>query len=392
MIEKPSQQQIEQRTNTLLKLHDEPASENLQAYFKRLEVGSPIWGLDTFIEGAKYLANLIGPEREKYYDKPLKGLHYATSFTELWNQAYLQQPITVWDQDIRHQCPPSWSYEFREHRWVLSYQGEAPLSQGLNEFLQGPSTLDCGMYSQFLLWMAMRYIIGDGLFDKTFVFKKKEFILTPTWDEPMTGVGTAGSLLYPFYDDPRYVTTKRSRIQTRTVFNYPTYLAKHPGGAGRLHNVTEIDGYNIIFDPGAPQNILSTIALDERFMQVYNAPRSSTDLEKVWLYTNFPEIVHPDFAPKSWGDLAEEIKRYADHTLDETKWKASRVEREGEAHGLHLIFNFQRLVRCLEETNDEHQSGTTSVFSRARKMKYDDYLLGVRSHLSSLERRLQTDA
>lgn len=347
-----------------------------------MEEGSPNWDLDKFIEGAKSLANLIGPEREKYYDKPLKGLHYANSFTELWNQAYSQQPITVWDQDIRHQCPPSWSYEFRQHRWVLSYQGEAPLSQGLNEFLRGPSTLDCGMYSQFLLWMAMRYMIGDGLFDKTFLFKKGEFILTPNWDEPMTEVGTAGSLLHPFYDNPLYTTTKQSRIQTRTVFNYLTYLAKHPGGAGRLHNVTEIDGYSIIFDPGV-QNILSTTSLEERFVQAYNAPQSLADLEKAWFYTNFPKTVHPDFAPKSWGDLAKELKRYADHTLGETEWNTSRFDREAEAHGLHLVFNFQRLVRCLEETNDEHQSGFTDVFSRARKMKSDDYRLA--SQLSSLE-------
>lgn len=29
-----------------------------------------------------------------------------TTFTEPWNRTYPQQPITLWDQDIRHQWDP----------------------------------------------------------------------------------------------------------------------------------------------------------------------------------------------------------------------------------------------------------------------------------------------
>jgi hypothetical protein len=218
--------------------------------------------------------------------------------------------------------------------------------------------------------------IGDELFNELFKFGKGQFTLTQTWDLPMNEVGTTGSLLYPFYDDPLHGKTtdsleSQTRIQTRTVFNHAAYLAKHPGGVGRLHNVTQIDGYNIIFDPVAPRNILSKTELEQRFMQAYNAPRNLADLEKVWLYTNSPDYVHPDFAPKNFGTLAEEAKKYADHTLSETEWKYSQVEREKKAHGLHLIFNFQRLISCLEETKDAHLNGAIDedVLSRARKIK-----------------------
>lgn len=143
-----------------MKLHKESALSHLQAYFEELKKGSPTWDADIFIKGANRLANIVGSDRVRYYGETLKGIHYPNSFTELWNQRYPQQPITVLDREIRHQCPPSWSNGLKDFRHVLSYQGEVPLSYGLNELLQGPTTLDCGMFCQLLLWMAIRYLIG----------------------------------------------------------------------------------------------------------------------------------------------------------------------------------------------------------------------------------------
>jgi hypothetical protein len=140
----------------------------------------------------------------------------------------------------------------------------------------------------------------------------------------------------------------------------------------RLHNVTQIDGYNIIFDPDTPRNILSKTELAQRFMHVHNAPRNLADLEKVWLYTSFPDYVHPDFAPRNFRTLAE-AEKYVDHTLGETEWEDSQAEREKEAHGLRLIFNFQRLIDCLEETKGAHLNGAIDedVLFRARRMKME---------------------
>lgn len=338
-MERLSQQAKQQRADTLLKLHNEPPSFELQTYFKRLEEGSPTWDIDTLIEGAKCLANLSGPGRVNYYSNALKGLHYANSFTELLNRTYSQQPITIWDQDIRYQCPPSWSNRLEEFRYVLRYQGEANLSQGLNDLLQGPTTLDCGMFCQLLLWMAIRYVIGDEIFDISFKFQKGQFALTQCWED---------GLLEPFYDDPFHCVESQPRIQIRTFYNHPNYLSKHPGGVGILQNVVQIDACNMLFEPDGTQNVLSTTELEHSLIHDYNSLRNFADFEKLWFYMMAPDYVHPDFAPRNYGTLAEEAEEYADHILNEAEWGESRAERERKTRRLHRIFNFPRLIDCLK--------------------------------------------
>jgi hypothetical protein len=379
VLEELSGQRKQQREDLLSKLRNQPPPVRLRVYQNRLKKGSPNWDIGTFIEGAKEfasLANLSGSKRVECYGHPVAGLHYANSFTAIWNKTYPQQPITVWDQNFRRQCPPSWSSGLREGLWVLSYQGEAPLSQGLNELLQGPTTLDCGMFCQFILWMALRYLVGDTLFDELFKFQKGQFTLTQAWDEPINQLNSRGNMLYPFYDDPPFEMTTDSsqeepRIQTRTVFNHRTYPAKHPGGEALLHNGTRIDGEYMIFDPDAPKTILSRTELEQRLRKKYNTPRNSADLEKLWLYELAPDFIHTDFAPKSLGILAEEARDYEYHTLSETDWGESRTEREEEARELQLVFNFQRLISSVREAQEAHLNGATiqDVLSRAAQKR-----------------------
>jgi hypothetical protein len=174
----PSERQKQQRANILSKLRNEPASTNLQGYFERLKKGCLTWDIETFIEGANTFAKLCGPARVQYYDNPLKGLRSANSFTKLWDETYPEEPITLWNWDIRHQCPASWSNGLEGVRCFLTYRGEGALSQGLNELIQGPTTLDCGMFCQLLLWMAIHYLVGDGLFDRLFKFGQGHLALT----------------------------------------------------------------------------------------------------------------------------------------------------------------------------------------------------------------------
>lgn len=72
ILEGLSEQAKRQGADALLKLHNEPATNELHAYYKRLEEGSPSWDIDTFIEGVNRFANLSGPGRAKYYGKALK--------------------------------------------------------------------------------------------------------------------------------------------------------------------------------------------------------------------------------------------------------------------------------------------------------------------------------
>lgn len=107
----------------------------------------------------------------RYYNNPLKGLLYPTKFVELWNEAYPQHPITIWDQDIRRQAPPNWSSQLKHDSLVLIYQGE-DVWQGINDLLRGPTTMDCGMVQQLLPWIGIRYLIGDRLCRQLFKFEK----------------------------------------------------------------------------------------------------------------------------------------------------------------------------------------------------------------------------
>ncbi|KZL86235.1 hypothetical protein CI238_13162 [Colletotrichum incanum] len=341
-ITRLSGEKTQERAEILSELHDALPTSNLQAYFADLKSRPPAWDIETFIEGAMVLSDLIGHKRAAYYDNPLKGPHSLNSFTQSWNKMHSQHPITMWDQDIRRQCPPTWFNGLIDDNWVLSYRGEAPLSQGLNELLQGPTTLDCGMWCQFLLWMSLRYLIGDELFDSWIPLKNGRFALTQMWGDPMNDNGTIGSLLYSFYDE--HGQDSQARIQTRTVSNHPTYSMKHPGGMGSLQNVTQVDGRNLVFDPSAPQNVLSETELKQKLLDDFNAPQDSADLEKQLLYKLHPSLVHPHFHPKTFGTLAEEAEKHANDVLDEDEWS---VRQEDDV--LCLDFNLPRLVSWIQQ-------------------------------------------
>ncbi|KAL1581934.1 hypothetical protein WHR41_09518 [Cladosporium halotolerans] len=371
----------EERAHALAELQISPASQGLKTYLKDLRTGCDHarWNVETFTEGVKTLANLCGPNRVEYYDMPLKGLNYPTTFTQLWNEAYPRYPITLWNQNVRRQCPAGWTntLEDKDTRWVIRYIGDKPLSQGLNDFLRGPTTLDCGMFCQFVLWMAIRYLVGDDLFDASCEFGKGEFALTQAWDLPMESAGNLGNLLHPFYDLPLpgdvfSGLSHQKRIITKTLYNHPTYLSKHPGGMGQLQNVTQIDGSNYIFQPFAP-SILSDIELDDMLLRSYNSCQDLADLEKLAAYNMRPSFVHEHFAPKSYGDLAQEVEKSYGHELSRAEWEDGHSEREHNAAGLCLVFNFERLQLCLSKAFDQHRSGLNveNILLEANRLKWE---------------------
>ncbi|KFZ23168.1 hypothetical protein V502_02351 [Pseudogymnoascus sp. VKM F-4520 (FW-2644)] len=177
----------------------------------------------------------------------------------------------------------------------------------------------------------------------------------------MNDAGTTGNLLYDFYDDPWCAKMtdppeSQRRIQTRTLWNHDTYLNKHPGGDTQLHNCFKIDDEYYFFDPEAPQNILSEAEFERSLMHDYNAPRDFADADRLVMYNLIPDYVHVDFAPKSFGTLAEEAK--------------NANKRRERANGMCLEFNFQRLIGCLEEVKDAQVHGTTyNALSRANTLR-----------------------
>lgn len=195
-----------------------------------------------------------------------------------------------------------------------------------------------------------------------------------------------GNLLYHFYDDDtRRVTILEPHIVTKTVFNHPGYLAKHPGGSGRLENVTQIDDYNIVFDPETLQSVLSDAELEQYLRQKFDAPQDSADFGQLEFYREFPEAVpsFSDFLPKSAETITEEAKRSATSTLDDIQWEVSLDVREYLARGLCRVLNVPRLFRCLKEAEEAHIDGDTGydVLYEAKQAQRRDQF---NSHLVSI--------
>ncbi|KFY03377.1 hypothetical protein V490_00196 [Pseudogymnoascus sp. VKM F-3557] len=105
-------------------------------------------------------------------------------------------------------------------------------------------------------------------------------------------------------------------------------------------------------------------------MDAYNAPRDVADADKLVLYNFIPHHVHAHFAPKSFGTLAEEAKKYENHTLSEAEWEDSAKKQRERSNRMCLEFNFQRLINCLEEAKDAKVHGTTyNALSRANTLR-----------------------
>lgn len=150
--------QKERRRSILSELHKATVSEPLEEYFAKLKKGKTCndWSTETFIEGARCLTDICGPDRRKFYNSALEGLHYPNTYTELWNDVNSEHPITFWDLDFRRTGPPGWNNKLEASQWVIRYEGEKPLSAGLNDFVRGPATLDCGMFCQLIFgWLSV---------------------------------------------------------------------------------------------------------------------------------------------------------------------------------------------------------------------------------------------
>lgn len=128
VYEKLSNVRLPERTEILSKLHAHPVSNFMHSFFRTLADGSSDWEIVRFVEGAKRfssLPNLTGLERAECCGHPLLGLHSQSSFSQLCNMEYPNQPITVWDIDFKRQCPPGWSSKLQDGVWILSIMAKS---------------------------------------------------------------------------------------------------------------------------------------------------------------------------------------------------------------------------------------------------------------------------
>jgi hypothetical protein len=312
-------------------LFEEPISKPLDALFRNLvfEERSHIRDIDALIKAIIMFVKITGPERAKYFGE-LTGPHSPCSFVSAWNKAHPTQRQNgvkrVWP------CPSSWNYIIRNGGRELVYQGEA-LADGFIELLVGPVIMDCRMWRQLILWLALWFVFGDEIFNKVFSDKLKPFSLRPD-DE---------GLLSQFYDLPGAEESQlQPNIQLLTVYNDSTYTAKHPAGCARLEHVISIGNINYMFNPGGP-SILSIAELEEHLITAYNTPQQPDDRDIISLHKKCPEEILSHMRMH-----LSETNQYMNHTLDEDQWKNSEKDRKEKAHELHRVLNFQRLISFIE--------------------------------------------
>lgn len=326
----------EHMRSTIAKMHTVEPSRALYRYLKTLEDESRTWNEDTLHTGMRQFTAVVGHERAEYFENPWSGLHYPTKIDELWSQTYPCWSYATNSVTSGWVCPLTWSYTFENSTATLTYCGSGPYSQALNELIIGPTALDCGMWTQVAFGFGMRYMMGDGLFDRVFDINKMQIKIVQSWNK----AGPEGNLLSPFYDLWSY---PGSRTRTRILYNHPSYPEKHPGGTGRLQNTIQIDDEYLIFDPSSACKTLSLEAVQWKFIEAYNKPRDAADAKTMEQWKLSPEYIHPSLAPNSWGEMYKRSITRASEKIDMTRLR--RDQRVGQC----LTFNFLRLVSCLEE-------------------------------------------
>jgi hypothetical protein len=329
------------RSFILDQLRETQPTEKLQNYFETLERGCSTWDEETFIQGVYLFSEIVGYRRREYFSELWSGCKYPNAFEELWRENHPELPITVWDQDFGRQCPTTWSNKILNSRHVLTYHGEGPLSQGLNELVRGPTGVDCGMISQLCFWMGCRYVFGDEIFNQVFD-NGENFRITQTWNEKVNEDGTEGSHLYQFYDVTD--TNHQTRIKTRTFNNHRLYQLKHPGGSSKLENAIEIDAQYLLFDPNAARKSLSFVEVEQKLLTSYNATQNFADRKTLSLWDLIPDYVHVDFSPHTFGQMREHALCVSKHTLSIEDLRSDRAEQED----LCEPFNFRRLKSYVE--------------------------------------------
>ena len=120
---------------------------------------------------------------------------------------------------------------------------------------------------------------------------------------------------------------------------------------------------------------MSGTELDQELRRAYDKPQDHADFAKLAFYENFPTqvpLLH-DFAHRNAETIAKEAEELVNSTLSDEMWKMSLKIRNHLARGLHLVFNFPRLVQCLREAEEAYLEDTDfDILSEAKRTQKRD--------------------
>ncbi|KAJ6783485.1 hypothetical protein PWT90_03518 [Aphanocladium album] len=330
----------------LSKLYGEPTSPRLQEWLDDSSEHAPLTD-ETFFDGCKVLADICGLRRHEYYDNSLKGLHHMTAFASL-----LDNP-PIFDRPFGLYCPPTWTYILKPN-FMLVYAGDGPSSQAISDALRGPTLADCNMGRTIVLLALLRRFMGLKVFDAAFPLK----YLTVAQSPPTA----LDHLLWAFFD-PLHSQKPSTipRVQLRTTFNHPRYLARHPLGSARLEHTICYGGQHIALTSSGLR-VLSEEELQRSLMAAFNTPRSGT--EQDWLAQNL------NLSDSTMVAVFEDLK-----DLDEPAWSLCATTRAQTGSGLQLVLNTDRLNFCIEKVKKAQREGIlpNDIVSIGRRAK-EEYL------------------
>lgn len=154
------------------------------------------------------------------------GLHYPNDLAKLWNsgqpQAYHTKP-----ESLMSLSPRDWVTEMAEKsgEQIAIYYGQKP-AQALDQLLKGPTTIDCGMYTQLCFWFRIRCMLGNERFNRC--FGRAPLFITQYVDTNIRQVDKPflGNPLYAFFSTLEQAI--EPGVNYKYLRNHRNYGYKHP--------------------------------------------------------------------------------------------------------------------------------------------------------------------
>lgn len=334
-------------------LHKLRPSEELASDLRAFEAPK-LHSQAVFAEGVLHfirIANLSPTERAAYFGSELAGLHYNNDLAKLCN-ARRDEPIK--SHQLSRICPPGWDYELKDGFFTLVFRGDN-LSECLDRLLQGPTTIDCGMFCQLSIWFGLKYMLGSEVFNE--VFGQSPFYLTQLVYNPVASVTSpyTGNPLFPFFRTIDEVEVARDTVSIAHVHNHKDYQLKHPGGNYGGDNCIVIDGQYVIFDPTLAATAgLSRADVQRVLLEAFNADPDANDRARLALYAEQDGAsIHPKLG-LPYTALIDAAKVFA--TV-----KADAIEVSSIDTSPQIVFDFNRFTTWLHRM--QHPSLPAEPFS-----------------------------
>lgn len=334
------------------KMYQLPPSDNLQAYFDSFKERSANPDFQTILDGIQQFTKIVnanGEERTKFYGNKFQGLQFTNNLASLWNANFPKNPTERTPFFLV--CPPSWRVlNEKGATKILEYNSDKPLSIGLNELIQGPTSIDCGMFCQLSIWMGSRAYLGDKLFDE--LFQYTPFRITPYLYEPISNndkFSYSQNPLYPFFNPANNSIIANNALEIIYVQNDLNYLLKHPGGVSRGENCLVINGEYTLF-ANQPETQACTLESVETYLRdAYNAPQDEHDDQVLNSYASHTKQVRETFGI-SFGEYFKRHRKYASHQLTLDDWEKGRQEREQyQTRGpTRIVFDYIKFTQWIE--------------------------------------------